>query len=126
EDFRGNTAIARPVSAGGAGFDAQPDGGFFHPVDDTLTSPSDAGRDMLALRAAITNRLGPIAAGRVIYTESHDEVANGRQRIPEMITPGDAASYYARKRSTLGAAVVLTAPGLPMLFMGQELLEDKF
>jgi 1,4-alpha-glucan branching enzyme len=126
EDFRGSTAIGKPVAAGGAGFDAQPDGAFFHPLDDALTSPSDAGRDMLALRAAITNRLGAVAAGRVIYTESHDEVANGRQRIPEMITPGDAASFFARKRSTLGAAVVLTSPGLPMLFQGQELLEDKW
>jgi 1,4-alpha-glucan branching enzyme len=60
----------------------------------------------------------------VIYTESHDEVANGKARIPEMIYPGHADSYWSKKRSTLGAALVMTAPGIPMLFQGQELLED--
>jgi 1,4-alpha-glucan branching enzyme len=58
----------------------------------------------------------------VVYTEDHDEVANGKQRIPEMISPGDAGSLAARKRSTLGAALVFTAPGIPMIFMGQEFL----
>jgi len=56
----------------------------------------------------------------VIFAESHDADSNGAQRVPEMIWPGKAESWYAKKRSTLGAAVVLTAPGIPMLFMGQE------
>jgi 1,4-alpha-glucan branching enzyme len=60
----------------------------------------------------------------VIYTESHDEVANGHQRLPEEIWPGAADSWFSRKRSTLGAALVFTAPGIPMIFQGQEFLED--
>jgi 1,4-alpha-glucan branching enzyme len=59
---------------------------------------------------------------RVIFTESHDADSNGAQRLPEMISPGDPWSWWAKKRSTLGAVIVLTAPGIPMLFMGQELL----
>jgi 1,4-alpha-glucan branching enzyme len=59
----------------------------------------------------------------VIYTESHDEVATGKARLPEEIWPGKADSWPARKRSTLGAALVFTAPGIPMLFQGQEFLE---
>jgi 1,4-alpha-glucan branching enzyme len=39
-----------------------------------------------------------------------------------MIWPGNAQSWYSKKRSTLGAALVMTAPGIPMLFMGQEFL----
>ena len=31
----------------------------------------------------------------------------------------DPTGYYAQKRSTLGAALVLTSPGLPMIFQGQ-------
>ena len=61
---------------------------------------------------------------RVIYTESHDEVANGLVRVPEAISPGDADSWFAKKRAMLGSALVLTSPGIPMLFQGQELLED--
>ncbi|MFV9507150.1 MAG: alpha amylase C-terminal domain-containing protein [Oscillochloridaceae bacterium umkhey_bin13] len=60
----------------------------------------------------------------MIYTELHDEVANGKARVPEEIWPDNAASIYARKRSTLGAAIVFTAPGIPMIFQGQEFLED--
>ena len=31
-----------------------------------------------------------------------------------------------RKRSTLGGALVMTAPGVPMIFQGQEFLEDEY
>src|SRR5581483_6012102 len=50
-------------------------------------------------------------------------VGNGSARIPQRIDPMDPGSYAARKRSMLGAALALTAPGVPMLFMGQEHLE---
>ena len=69
-------------------------------------------------------RGGPLS--RVIYTESHDEVANGLVRVPEAIAPGDAGSWWAKKRAVLGSALVLTSPGIPMLFQGQELLEDRW
>jgi 1,4-alpha-glucan branching enzyme len=62
----------------------------------------------------------------VIYTESHDEVANGKARVPEEIWPGNPGSWFSRKRSTLGAALVFTAPGMPMIFQGQEMLEDQW
>ena len=38
--------------------------------------------------------------------------------------PGDATNVFPKKRATLGAALVLTAPGIPMLFQGQEFLAD--
>jgi len=59
----------------------------------------------------------------VIYSESHDELANGKARVPQEINPEDPKGWYARKRSTLAAALVFTAPGIPMLFQGQEFLE---
>jgi 1,4-alpha-glucan branching enzyme len=64
------------------------------------------------------------AFDRVIFSESHDEVANGKARLPEEIAPNQAANPYARKRAGLAAALVMTAPGVPMLFQGQEFLED--
>jgi 1,4-alpha-glucan branching enzyme len=62
----------------------------------------------------------------VIYTESHDEVAtgNGKLRLPSAISAAAPAGLQARKRSTLAAAVTFTSPGIPMIFMGQEMLED--
>ena len=126
EDLRGNDWITRGTGEGGAGFDTQWDGDFVHPVRRALTEIDDAARSMGELRAAIGHSFGPDALRRVIYTESHDEVANGHTRLPEAIWPGDAGGWYARKRSTLGAVLVFTAPGIPMIFQGQELLEDQW
>ena len=60
----------------------------------------------------------------MIYSESHDEVANGKSRVPTEIDTKDSDNWFAQKRSTLAAALVFTAPGIPMLFQGQEFLQD--
>ena len=122
EDFANYDRITAPQSSGGLGFDTQWDGGFFHPVDDNIITALDSSRSMPAIAGALSHKLSGRATARVVYTEDHDEVANGKQRIPEMISPGNAGSLAARKRSTLGAAIVFTAPGIPMIFMGQEFL----
>ena len=126
EDFRDDDRVTLPTAGGGAGFDAQWDADFFHPVDTAILAPSDGARSMAQVAGAITHQLSGRMTARVVYTESHDEVANGKQRIPQMISPADPGSWAARKRSTLGAAIALTAPGIPMIFMGQEFLEDGF
>ena len=126
EDMWSNHWITRTTGAGGAGFDSQWDPEFVHPIRGALEVPDDNSRDMWAVSNAIQYMYNGQAFQRVIYTESHDEVANGRTRVPEAIWPGNAASWYSKKRSTLGAALALTSPGIPMLFMGQEFLEDGY
>ena len=126
EDLRNNEWITRTTGAGGAGFDAQWDSEFVHPVRAAVITLEDRDRDLGSLARAIGHRYGTDAFERVIYTESHDEVANGRTRVPSEIWPGNAASWFSRKRSTLGAVLVLTSPGIPMLFQGQEFLEDEY
>ena len=126
EDLRDNPWITREPGSGGAGFDSQWDAGFVHPVRKTLITPEDGERDMGDLREAIQRRYDGDAFQRVIYTESHDEVANGHARVPEEIWPGNAGSWHSKKRSTLGAALVFTCPGIPMIFQGQEFLEDQW
>jgi 1,4-alpha-glucan branching enzyme len=125
EDMHDNEWITRSVGEGGAGFDAQWGASFVHRLRETLAAPDDAGRDMGTLAAVIGQRYNNNAFQRVVYTESHDEVAetHGNKRVPEIIWPGNADSYPSQKRSTLGAALVFTAPGIPMIFMGQEFLE---
>ncbi len=51
-------------------------------------------------------------------------MANGKARVASEIDPHDPDSWFAQKRTTLAAALMLTAPGIPMLFQGQEFLED--
>jgi 1,4-alpha-glucan branching enzyme len=66
----------------------------------------------------------------VEYLESHDvvDVTHGdrQQRIPRLADSTNAHSWFATSRSRVAAGLLMTAPGIPMLFMGQEFLEDKF
>jgi 1,4-alpha-glucan branching enzyme len=125
EDMQDNEWITKDLSSGGAGFGAQWGSGFMHKVRDAIIAPDDSSRDMAALGDAVAQRYNGNAFERVVYTESHDEVAQtaGQARVPELIWPGNADSFFSQKRSTLGATLVLTAPGIPMIFMGQEFLE---
>jgi 1,4-alpha-glucan branching enzyme len=126
EDLKNNSWVAKDVGAGGAGFNAQWDSEFVHPIRQAVIARDDKLRDMGAVVKAIEHRYDSDAFNRVIYTESHDEVANGRARVPEEIWPGNVDNWFSKKRSTLAAALVLTSPGIPMIFQGQELLEDRW
>ena len=98
---------------------------FVHPIRDVLTQPDDENRDIATVQKALTQQYSEDPFRRVIYVESHDEVANGSARLAEEIAPGNVdKDYFARQRSVIAAALTLTAPGIPMLFQGQELLED--
>jgi 1,4-alpha-glucan branching enzyme len=123
EDLQSNKWLTKDVGAGGAGFGSQWDAMFVHPIREAVITPQDEQRSLDAIRDAISYRYNDDAFDRVIYSESHDEVANGKARVPQEISPDDPKGWYARKRSTLAAAMVFTAPGLPMLFQGQEFLE---
>jgi 1,4-alpha-glucan branching enzyme len=58
--------------------------------------------------------------------ENHDVVYRGReQRIARLGHPDNPRSWFGRSRARVATGISLTAPGIPMLFMGQEFLEDK-
>jgi 1,4-alpha-glucan branching enzyme len=124
EDMQDNEWITKDTGSGGAGFDSQWAASFVHTIRPAIITPNDGDRDMAAVRDALYHVYNGDATQRVIYTESHDEDSNGHQRVPEEIWPGNAGSWFSRKRSTLGAALVFTAPGIPMIFQGQEFLEN--
>lgn len=123
EDLQNNEWITKPEGAGGQGFGSQWDSLYVNHVRETLKVVNDPDRDMNKLVKAVTNCFNGDAFQRVIYTESHDEVANGSARLPEEITPNDVNNWFAKKRSILGAVLTMTAPGIPMIFQGQEMLE---
>lgn len=126
EDLQNSAELTLKRDDGGAHFGSQWDAGFVHPIREALIEMDDANRSMLAVRDALLNQYNHDAFQRVIYTESHDEVANGKQRLVSEIDPSEQPGRYAIKRSCLGAALVMTAPGIPMLFQGQEFLRDQW
>jgi 1,4-alpha-glucan branching enzyme len=126
EDLRSNQWITKPSEENGAGFHAQWDANFVHPVRALVTLLDDEHRSMDAIRQAIAFRYEGDAFRRIVYSESHDEVANGRARVPQEINPEDPTGWHAQKRSTLAAGLVFTSPGIPMLFQGQEFLQGEW
>ena len=126
EGMHKNPWVTKDVGAGGAGFNAQWDADFVHHIRQAVIAQDDRSRDLGSVSKAIEHRYDQDAFKRIIYTESHDAVSNGRARLPEDIWPGKADSWFSRKRSTLAGALVLTSPGIPMIFEGQELLEDRW
>src|SRR5262249_49195454 len=62
----------------------------------------------------------------VQYLESHDEVLVGsRLRMPALANPSNHRNFFCTSRTRVVTGILLTAPCVPMLFMGEEFLEDK-
>ncbi|MBL0193582.1 MAG: alpha amylase C-terminal domain-containing protein [Myxococcales bacterium] len=119
EDLKGYAELTRPVARGGYGFDAQWDG-FGYDVARVLEAPRDDDRDLGVLVRALTGSYEGDPFARVLFTETHDTVGNGGARLPSRVDRANPEGHTARRRSMLGAALLFTTPGVPMLFMGQE------
>lgn len=122
EDLQDWADLTKPIEEGGFGFDSQWGSAFYWSLFPALTTSDDHARDMQRVGDAIGAMHHGNALSRVLYTENHDEawILNRKRRLPDAIDGANPFSYWARKRSTLGAAILLTSPGVPMLFMGQE------
>ncbi len=127
--YPGKISIAEDVY-NGFGFDSAWDTDYPYAVTPVLANTVDANRNMTTIANAIANNVrygGQASAGRVAYLESHDVVGdlNSGKRVVTAIDSATPNSYRARKLSTLGAAVTFAAPGVPMLFQGEEMLENQ-
>jgi 1,4-alpha-glucan branching enzyme len=123
EDYKGYGQMSQPTSSGGLGFDAQWDG-LNGAVDGVVAAATDAERDVNGIRNVISFRYNVSGSQRVIFTENHDLAGNGGARLPTKIDSANPTSLRARKGSMLAAAIAVTAPGIPMLLQGQELLQS--
>ena len=81
---------------------------------------------MTAIGAGLCSQGLPHAWCVLPCVENHDVVLAGRQaRLPRLADGSDSRSFYARSRSKVATGILLAAPGIPQIFMGQEFLEDK-
>jgi 1,4-alpha-glucan branching enzyme len=124
-----NDWVVKSTSAGGAGFDATWNDSLRDSVRAAIGAASvgaSASISMDAVAGAIQNQGLENRWRAVQMVEDHDEVYVGRApRIAHLADGSNSRSWYARSRSRVAMGLVLTAPGIPMLFMGQEFLEDK-
>lgn len=127
-NYSGKISIAEDVTS--YGFDSTWDTSYPGAVTPILTNTVDANRDLNALAYDLANNVrfgGAAGFDRVAFLESHDVVGdlNNGTRLVTAIDPVTPNSYRARKLSLLGAALTFTAPGVPMIFQGQEMLENQ-
>ena len=124
-----NDFVVKPTAYGGAGFDASWHGGLRDTVRDVLGAASVGASGQLSMDAvgsAIANSGLDNRWRAVQFLENHDIVYSGRSpRIAKLSDASNSRSWYARSRSRLSLGLLLTSPGIPLIFMGQEFLEDK-
>lgn len=121
--------IVAPAASGGAGFDVVQHDALRNALRGAVGAAS-AGASAAVSMSSITGVLYPPGFDRswraVTCLENHDLVMAGRNpRIPTLADAAAPHSWYARSRARVANAILLTAPGLPQLFMGQEFLEPK-
>jgi 1,4-alpha-glucan branching enzyme len=127
-----NPKVVEPAANGGAGFDTTLTDALRIAIRRVIATASASGGALPMTQVA--ESLWPPGfetSWRFVQgPENHDLVLREadkprEKRIPSLADPSDSHSWYARSRSRVAAGVSLTAPGIPMLFMGQEFLEDK-
>jgi 1,4-alpha-glucan branching enzyme len=122
-------SIVTPTADGGAGFDVVQHDALRGAVRGAVQSAS-YGQSAAIDFDAIAGSLYPpgLVHGwqAVPCVENHDIVKVGTDlRIPALADGSNHRSWYARSRSRFATGLLLTAPGIPQIFMGQEFLEDK-
>jgi 1,4-alpha-glucan branching enzyme len=113
----------------GAGFDASLTDGLRIAIRDVIgnaSAPDERPLNMTGLAQSLWPRDFDAPWRFVQGPENHDIVYQGREpRMARLGDPADPRSWFARSRARVAAGISLTAPGIPMLFTGQEFLEDK-
>jgi len=110
---------------GGAGFDSQWDN--LEEIKNAVVI--DTAPWMAKVQEDLERVIGDDPFHRVNYITSHDEIneLNGKLRIATQIASNNTISTTSTQtqlRVILGNAMVLTAPGIPLLFMGDEFADD--
>lgn len=129
QEYPGKVSIAED-SVGDPRFDSSWDYDWHHSGDHNqgivpqLIRQPDAAKEIDDIARRIPTNLG---FRRVIYTENHDETGrlNSNRRLITDVDEKNPHSLMARRKNALAGVLTLTTPGLPLVFMGQELLEDK-
>ena len=121
--------IVSDINSGGLGFDTVQHDGLRQAIR-TAVGQAALGAGAYVGMAGIAMAMWPAGFAHAWQTtpcvENHDIVKAGEQpRVPALADGSNARSWYARSRTRVAMGLLLTAPGIPQLFMGQEFLEDK-
>jgi 1,4-alpha-glucan branching enzyme len=120
------SSMVAPTNSGGTGFDVLQHDGLRIAIRTAVEQASEGQNASVNFDAIAANLFPPDlphAWQAVTCIENHDVVEAGRDpRIAALADGLNPRSWYARSRSRFATGVLLTAPGIPQLFMGQEFL----
>jgi len=127
EDLQSSGDVTLQSGQIGLEFNSQWDDTMVNVLRDVVSKVNDLDRDLGAVKGALEKKMASDVFARVVYTENHDQVGHppGQNRLPTLIDINNHESIFAKKRSTMAAAIMLTSPGIPMIFQGQEMLETR-
>jgi 1,4-alpha-glucan branching enzyme len=127
EDLQSSGDVTLQTGPIGLEFNSQWDDTMVNVMRDVVIKVNDLDRNLSAVKGALEKKMASDVFTRVVYTENHDQVGHppGQNRLPTLIDINDHESIFAKKRSTLAAAIMLSSPGIPMIFQGQEMLETR-
>lgn len=124
--------VVRATREGGAGFDAHVDDRLRGAVRRALSQAAGGASchvSMTDVGGALRPDARKAAWRSIQHLENHDLVLISHDdrmpRLAALADGSDARSWYARSRARVAHGLLLTAPGIPMMFMGQEMLEAK-
>src|SRR5262249_24597900 len=123
------------ADAGGAGFDVVWHAGLRDAVRSVIEQAAHGGSttvDLGPLRDALATPSGFDFPWRAVQMlENHDVLLTShsdedrKPRIAAMADPSNRRSWFAGSRLRVANGLLVSGPGVPMLFLGQEFLEDK-
>lgn len=126
-----NPWAVKPIGESGAGFHATWHDGLRNSIRGVISQATGGANAELHWQPVV-DALYPNGfsdAWRAVQSvEDHDVVSTGsQQRISALAGGGreHSRTWYATSRARVANGLLLTAPGIPMLFMGQEFYEDK-
>jgi 1,4-alpha-glucan branching enzyme len=128
EYWNANPYVVKPPPEG-AGFDTTLTDGLRIAIRDVIGNAAQPDERPLNM-TNLANNLWPDGfpeQWRIVQgPENHDIVYRDReQRVARLGDFNNPRSWFGRSRARVATGICLTAPGIPMLFMGQEFLEDK-
>ncbi len=132
EYWNPNRPSAIQPAPGGLGFDAELGDGLRDALRGLLSQAVGGQFASIDFSAVANTLIGPQGfpdAWRAVQCVENQDVTyvqnSGSARVPSLANPSDHRDWHACSRSRVVTSLVLAAPGISALFMGEEFLEDK-